>query len=88
MGLLALYDTTHRADYLQDFEEDARNAEQWLAKVARKDADGAYWSENRGGRQWHVAREPSWHWGTAGIAAFLARMQGWQTDMPGEEPGL
>jgi hypothetical protein len=73
----------------RDFEEGAHGAEKWLAEVARKDRAGIYWNENRGSdRRWHLVREQSWHWGTAGIAAFLARMRGWQTDMPGEEPAL
>jgi hypothetical protein len=27
--------------------------------------------------------EPSWHWGSAGIAAFAARLAGWSGRGPG-----
>ena len=66
----------------------ARSAARWLRAVARRDRRGAYWYEYRDRRGWHVRADPSWHWGSAGIAAFLARLRGWPVDMPGEEPGL
>jgi lantibiotic modifying enzyme len=73
----------------RDYEASARDARTWLQGVARADAAGIYWSEHRDGRgAWHLAREPSWHWGTAGIVAFLSRLHGWPVDMPGEEPGF
>lgn len=75
---------THDRDYSQA----VRDARRWLRAVARTDSRGVYWPEHRDGRAWHLAREPSWHWGTAGIVGFLARMRGWTTDMPGEEPGF
>ena len=56
--------------------------------MARTDGEGVYWSEYRSRSKWHLAREPSWHWGTAGIVAFLARMRGFGLDMPGEQPGF
>jgi uncharacterized protein YyaL (SSP411 family) len=66
----------------------ARSAAAWLRAVAHRDGRGAYWYEYRNGRAWHLRADPSWHWGSAGIAAFLARLRGWPVDMPGEEPGL
>lgn len=74
------------------YQAAANAAVTWLRAVARYDKVGVYWFENRHGfgsqADWDLPREPSWHWGTAGIASFLARMNGWKTDMPGEEPGL
>lgn len=74
------------------YQNAALAAVSWLRNVAFSDKVGIYWYENRHGvppnGTWHLPKEPSWHWGTAGIAAFLARMNGWTTDMPGEEPGL
>jgi hypothetical protein len=66
----------------------ARSAAHWLRAVAHRDRRGPYWYEYRDRRGWHVRADPSWHWGSAGIAAFLARLRGWPVDMPGEEPGL
>ena len=66
----------------------ARDGRTWLRAVARSDSNGIYWYEHRSRSRWHLAREPSWHWGQAGIVAFLARMSGWPVDMPGEEPGF
>jgi hypothetical protein len=53
----------------------------WLRANARRDRKGAYWYEHRAGGRWHVRADPSWHWGTAGIAAFAARMAGWSGDI-------
>jgi Lanthionine synthetase C-like protein len=73
----------------RDYEASARDAGKWLRGVSKTDARGIYWAEHRDGRgAWHLAREPSWHWGTAGIVAFLGRLRGWPLDMPGEEPGF
>lgn len=73
----------------RDYESSASDAIRWLWAVSRTDAKGIYWSEHRDGRgAWHLRREPSWHWGTAGIVAFLAGLNGWRLDMPGEEPGF
>jgi lantibiotic modifying enzyme len=70
------------------FEAAARGAMSWLAAVMRQGRPGPYWQENYDGRSWHINAEPSWHWGTAGIAGFLARLDGLRVDSPGEEPGL
>jgi hypothetical protein len=52
------------------------------AGVAR-DRLGAFWFANRlRGRQ-RFRAEPSWHWGSAGIAAFAARLAGWAGRGPG-----
>jgi hypothetical protein len=70
------------------YELGAERAVTWLGSVTRTNRRGTYWEENLGPHGWRIAADPSWHWGTAGIAAFLARMSGWPLDMPGEEPGL
>src|SRR5262249_54423377 len=63
----------------RDYEASARDARRWLRGVARTDTRGIYWAEHRDGRgAWHLRHEPSWHWGTAGIVAFLARLRGWR----------
>lgn len=80
-----LYKTTGNALY----EQDAQKAETWLAAVGVSDADGGLICyENRQNGVWGLFKEPSWHWGSSGIAAFFARMNGWSQDMPGEENGL
>lgn len=70
------------------YEQRALGAVAWLSSTLRTDRRGPFWQENRDTRGWHLSADPSWHWGTAGIAGFLARMSGWGVDMPGEEPGL
>jgi Lanthionine synthetase C-like protein len=59
----------------------AEQALLWLHAQARRDGRGAYWYEHRARGRWHVRADPSWHWGTAGIAAFAARMAGWSGDI-------
>src|SRR5439155_4042774 len=63
-------------------------ARRWLLAVARHGRAGVYWFEHRARGVSRLPHEPSWHWGAAGIAAFLARLSGWRVDMPGMEPGL
>jgi lantibiotic modifying enzyme len=70
------------------YEQAAQAVVAWLGGVQQHDSRGVYWDENLDGTGWHLRADPSWHWGIAGIAGFLARMAGWGTDMPGEEPGL
>ena len=72
----------------RDYEQAAHDARRWLRGVARTDSRGVFWPENGDGRRWRLTREPSWHWGTAGIVGFLARLRGWPIDMPGEEEGF
>ncbi len=87
-GIGWFLDDLWRAAGDDKYRRGALGAETWLAAVARTDRVGLYWYEHRRDRGWRLAREPSWHWGTAGIAAFFARLQGWPIDIPGEEPGL
>jgi hypothetical protein len=49
----------------------------WLRAGVARDALGAFWYENDGGADSRLPAEPSWHWGSAGIAAFGARLAGW-----------
>jgi hypothetical protein len=53
-----------------------------LRRAAGRDRVGPFWSARRrdGGQ---AAAEPSWHWGSAGIAAFAARLAGWSGRTPG-----
>jgi Lanthionine synthetase C-like protein len=66
------------------FERSAQGARDWLTSLAEQSAAGVPLTGKDGTTK--LPNEPSWHWGDAGIAAFLVRAAGWQLDMPGEEP--
>ena len=70
------------------YRKAALAGEDWIRSVTFSDARGAYWCENIVGGRWRLCREPSWHWGAAGIADMAARLAGWRLDIPGEQPGL
>ena len=53
------------------------------APTRRRDRHGAFWYANRTGSRPRLRAEPSWHWGSAGIAAFAARLAGWSGSGPG-----
>ena len=55
----------------------------WLHAGAAHDGLGTLWYENRTGGKPGIPAEPSWHWGSAGIAAFAARLGGWSGPSPG-----
>ena len=61
----------------------ARSALAGLRDDAARDELGAFWYEHRTGSRSRLPAEPSWHWGTAGIAAFAARLSGWSGTAPG-----
>ena len=61
----------------------ARSALAGLRGEAARDGLGAFWYENRMGSRRRLGAEPSWHWGSAGIAAFAARLAGWSGRGPG-----
>ncbi len=61
----------------------ARSALAGLRSAAARDRRGAYWYANRTGSRSRLRAEPSWHWGSAGIAAFAARLAGWSGSGPG-----
>ncbi|HSU08756.1 MAG TPA: hypothetical protein VLK57_06100, partial [Pseudonocardia sp.] len=60
----------------------------WLVATAVKAETGWSWHGTRVDGEWTLADEPSWHWGAAGVLAFLARMHGWPVDSPGMQPSL
>jgi hypothetical protein len=64
----------------------ARSALAGLRAEARHDRLGAFWYESRTGTRRRLRAEPSWHWGSAGIAAFAARLLGWSGMTPGGQP--
>lgn len=68
----------------------ARGALTALQGGAARDRLGPFWYENRTGSRQQFRAEPSWHWGSAGIAAFAARIAGWSGVGPGGQsaPGL
>ena len=61
----------------------ARSALAAVHTRAGRDAHGTLWYENQTGRTSFLPAEPSWHWGSAGIAAFAARLAGWSGQGPG-----
>jgi hypothetical protein len=66
----------------------ANRAAAWSALAglradAHRDRHGAFWYANRTGSRPRLRAEPSWHWGSAGIAAFAARLAGWSGSGPG-----
>ena len=61
----------------------ARAALAGLRAEAARDRLGAFWYEHRASGRRHLRAEPSWHWGSAGIAAFAARLAGWSGRGPG-----
>lgn len=70
------------------FTQAAQEARRWLVAVATKAEPGWSWHGTRVSGEWTLPDEPSWHWGTAGVLAFLARMGGWPVDSPGMQPAL
>ena len=61
----------------------ARSALAGIRERAAHDRLGAFWYENRTRGHPRLRAEPSWHWGSAGIAAFAARLAGWSGRGPG-----
>ena len=61
----------------------ARSALLGLRAAADHDRRGAFWYANRTGGRPRLRAEPSWHWGSAGIAGFAARLAGWSASGPG-----
>ncbi len=61
----------------------ARSALARLRDDAARDRLGSYWYAKRTGGRALLRAEPSWHWGSAGIAAFAARLAGWSGRGPG-----
>jgi Lanthionine synthetase C-like protein len=61
----------------------ARSVLSGLRASAARDRQGAFWYANRAGSRPRLRAEPSWHWGSAGIAGFAARLAGWSGSGPG-----
>jgi hypothetical protein len=61
----------------------ARSALAGIRARAERDGRGSFWYESRLGNRRRLRAEPSWHWGSAGIAAFAARLGGWRGRAPG-----
>lgn len=58
-----------------------------IISTSLRDINGnIYWADNGGEADY--SNDPSWHWGTAGIMEFIAKMSGSALDIPGEQPGL
>ncbi|HSX29529.1 MAG TPA: lanthionine synthetase LanC family protein [Candidatus Saccharimonadales bacterium] len=69
------------------YHQMAGGALKFLQASAKKDANGnVYWTDNGGEADYN--NDPSWHWGKAGIIAFMARMTGGTYDVAGEQPAL
>jgi Lanthionine synthetase C-like protein len=72
------------------YQQAAEQMVTWLRAASRTDHRGIWWYDqfNSATSRWVHAREMSWHWGQAGIIAFLARLTGWTTSMPVEEQSI
>jgi hypothetical protein len=64
----------------------ARSALADIRADASRDRLGPFWYESRAGGRKMFRAEPSWHWGSAGIAAFAARLVGWSGRDPSGRP--
>ena len=82
MFLEDLYQATNDPKYHQA----SQGALNWITASAARDGNDIYWNDNGGEAAY--SKDPSWHWGTAGILAFVARMHGGTIDIAGEQPGL
>lgn len=82
MFLRDLYLATNNGKY----KDAAQGALNWVMSTAVRDGDGVHWRDSDGGNSY--SKDPSWHWGSAGIVAFIARMTGGATDIPGQQSGL
>ncbi|MDL5157333.1 lanthionine synthetase LanC family protein [Actinomycetospora termitidis] len=78
-------DTLGRVTGDEDFRDAARAAQGWLVATMRPDGT---WPSNLTDGRPRLLGEPSWHWGSAGILAFLTRMSGGPVDSPGMQPPL
>lgn len=68
------------------YDTAARGALNWLTSTAKTDTNGVYWNDNDGENDY--SKDPSWHWGTAGIVNAVIRINGGAQDIPGEQPAL
>lgn len=68
----------------QQFYDAAAAARTW---ALAQDTNNS-WPTTRVAGTWQMPNEPSWHWGTAGVFGFLARLNGWPVDSPGMEPSI
>jgi lantibiotic modifying enzyme len=83
MFLKDMHEATQDVAYLNA----AHSVQTWLTNTALCDGNGnVKWADNDDGTPF--SGDPSWHWGSAGIIAFLVRMQGGTTDVPGEQSGI
>lgn len=61
----------------------------WIIGSAKGSGSNLYWNDNGGGgASDNYSRDPSMHWGTAGLVTAAARMAGGSIDTGGEELGL
>ena len=76
------------------YDKYATGAMQWITNIAHSDSkDGVYWYESYTMKNnklipGNITKDASWHWGAAGITAFLEWMNGKGVYMPGEQPAI
>jgi uncharacterized protein YyaL (SSP411 family) len=68
------------------YQAGAQGALNWLMASAKHHGKDIFWQDNDEGSLF--SRDPSWHWGLAGIIEFAQRMNGGKQDIPGEQPGI
>lgn len=75
---------------MEKYQHAAESMLGWLRAVSRTDRRGIWWHDQFNARssRWAHPREMSWHWGQAGIIAFLSRLSGWKVSMPVEEQSI
>ncbi|MEJ2867533.1 lanthionine synthetase LanC family protein [Actinomycetospora sp. OC33-EN08] len=78
-------DTLGRVTGEDSYRDAARAAQRALVSTMRPDGT---WPSNLTDGAPRLLGEPSWHWGSAGILGFLARMAGGPVDSPGMQPPL
>lgn len=57
-----------------------------LVHQASQEGGTIYWKDSEDGKQF--SKDPSWHWGSAGIISFMLHHSGGQFDIPGQQPAL
>lgn len=68
------------------YKELADQARVWIANTAQREGNLVFWDDNDG--EANYSRDPSWHWGSAGIIAFMVRAEGGKVNIPGMQAGL
>lgn len=85
-GNLVFFRDLYRATGIPAYKDAAQRALSWLQRTAQHDGQHIYWNDFGKGdnNAKPYSRDPSWHWGSAGILAAMA----YSLDIPGEQRAL